>query len=137
MFVPFNIVILLFLHKIGILLPSNSTELYKYFICLTICRHLAKSGHPVPDTVIDLTTLPEPYKKIVKQLAKLSLEALNNNKLVFTLKEIQSACPDMVVTAGGINGFGLLQAVQHFSLTGKATFNFLHLTIQSCSLYHY
>ena len=130
-FVPFNMVVLLFLHKNGFSLPSNSTELYKYFICLTICRHLAKSGHPLPDTITDLTTLPEPYKKIVKQLAKLSLEALNNNKLVFTSEHIRAACPDMVATPGGTNGFGLLQAVQHFSLTGKTTtFNFLHLTIQ-------
>ena len=130
-FVPFNMVVLLFLHKNGFPLPSNSTELYKYFICLTICRHLAKSGHPLPDTITDLTTLPEPYKRIVKQLAKLSLEALNNNKLVFTSEHIRAACPDMVATPGGTNGFGLLQAVQHFSLTGKTTtFNFLHLTIQ-------
>ncbi|XP_065886389.1 protein NLRC5-like [Dysidea avara] len=130
-FVPFNMVVLLFLHKNGFSLPSNSTELYKYFICLTICRHLAKSGHPLPDTITDLTTLPEPYKKIVNQLAKLSLEALNNNKLVFTSEHIRAACPDMVATPGGTNGFGLLQAVQHFSLTGKTTtFNFLHLTIQ-------
>ncbi|XP_065884085.1 NLR family CARD domain-containing protein 3-like [Dysidea avara] len=124
-------VVILFLHKNGFPLPSNSTELYKYFICLTICRHLAKSGHPLPDTITDITTLPEPYDKIVKQLAKLSFEALNNNKLVFTSGQIRAACPDMVATPGGTNGFGLLQAVQHFSLTGKTTtFNFLHLTIQ-------
>ena len=138
-FVPFNMVILLFLHKTGLVpFPKNSTDLYKYFICLTICRHIAKSGHSVPNTMIDLTTLPEPYKKIVIQLSQLSLEGLNSNKLVFTYEDIQGACPDMVATSGGTNGFGLLQAVQHFSLTGKTTtFNFLHLTIQEYLAAHY
>ena len=42
-----------------------------------------------------------------------------------------AACPDVIATPEAINGFGLLQAVQHFGLTGKTmTFNFLHLTIQ-------
>ncbi|XP_065885602.1 protein NLRC3-like isoform X1 [Dysidea avara] len=130
-FAPLNMTILLFLYQLGIPLPKNSTELHHHFIFQTIRRHLVKSGRPLPDTITDLTTLPEPYKKIVNQLAKLSLEALNNNKLVFTSEHIRAACPDMVATPGGTNGFGLLQAVQHFSLTGKTTtFNFLHLTIQ-------
>jgi len=59
------------------------------------------------------------------------LEAFNNNKLVFTLDEIKATCPDIAVIPGAINGFGLLQAIQHFGLTGKTmTFNFLHLSIQ-------
>ena len=131
-FVPFNMVVILFLHKNGLPLPKNSTELCKYFICLTICRHLAKSGHPLKNTITDLTTLPEPYKKIVKQLAKLSLEALNNNKLVFTSEDIEVACPDLIAIPEAINGFGLLQAVQHYGFTGKTmTFNFLHLTMNA------
>ena len=123
--------ILLFLYQLGIPLPNNSTQLHHHFIIQTICRHLANSGRPVPDTITNLSTLPEPYKKIVQQFAKFSLEALNNNKLVFTSEDIQAACPDMVATPGGTNGFGLLQAVKHFSITGQTmTFNFLHLTIQ-------
>ena len=39
--VPFNLVVLLFLYKQGISLPSNSMQLYHHFICLTICQHLA------------------------------------------------------------------------------------------------
>jgi len=137
-FVPFNMVVILFLHKNGLPLPKNSTELCNYFICLTICRHLAKSGHPLKNTITSLTTLPEPYKKIVKQLAKLSLEALNYNKLVFTCEDIEAACPDIITTPEAINGFGLLQAVEHFGLTGKTmTFNFLHLTIQEYLAAHY
>ena len=131
-FIPFNMVILLYLYKLGNPLPSNSTELYHYFICSTITRHLSKSGNPLTSNKItDLTDLPEPCSKIIKQLSKLSLEALNNNKLIFTLDEITAACPDIAATPGAINGFGLLQAVQHFGLYAKTmTLNFLHFTIQ-------
>ena len=36
-FIPFNMAILLYLYKLGISLPKNSTELYHHFICFTIC----------------------------------------------------------------------------------------------------
>jgi len=137
-FVPFNMTVLLFLHKSGYSLPKNSTELCSYFICLTVCRHLAKSGQPLTNTITDLNSLPEPCSTIVKTLAKLSLDALNNDKLVFTWDEIKRTCPDILTTPGAINGFGLMQAVQHFGLTGKTmTFNFLHVTIQEYLAVHY
>ena len=130
--VPFNIVILLFLRKMGIPLPSDTSKLYHHFICLTICRHLAKSGHNLENnTITDLDHLPEPCSKIVKQLSKLALQALNNNQLVFTYDDIKVTCPDVIATSEAINGYGLLHAAQHFGLTGKTmTFNFLHITIQ-------
>ena len=136
-------VVLLFLYKQRTSLPSNSlpnnsTQLYNHFICLTICRHLAKYGHPLDNTITDLTNLPDPCSKIIQQLSKFSLEALNNNKLVFTNDEIKAVCPDIAVIPGAINGFGLLQAVQHFGLTGKTmTFNFLHFTIQEFLAAHH
>ena len=37
-FIPFNMVILIYLYEQGIPLPSNFAQLYNYFICLTICR---------------------------------------------------------------------------------------------------
>ena len=141
--VPFNMVVLLFLYKQRTSLPNNSlpnnsTQLYNHFICLTICRHLAKYGHPLDNTITDLTNLPDPCSKIIQQLSKFSLEALNNNKLVFTFDEIKVACPDIAAIPGAINGFGLLQAVQHFGLTGKTmTFNFLHFSIQEFLAAHH
>ena len=136
--VPFNMVVLLFLYKQGISLPVNSTELYNHFICQTICRHLAKHGDIPNNTITNLTNLPNPYSKIIQQLSKFSLEALNNEKLEFTFDEIKMACPDIVNVPGAINGFGLLQAVQHFGITGNTiTFNFLHFTIQEfLAAYH-
>ena len=130
-FIPFNMVILIYLYKQGIPFPNNSTQLYNYFICLTICRHLAKFGYPLDNTITDLTTLPEPCNTIVQQLSKLSLEGLNNNKLIFSLKEMRAACPDIETVKGALDGFGLLQAVQHLGLSGKImTFNFIHFSIQ-------
>ena len=137
-FIPFNMVILLYLYKLGIPLPKNSTDIYHHFICSTICRHLYKFNNPLTHNVTDLTKLPEPCNKILKQLSKLSLEALNNNKLIFTLNDIMEACPDIVAIPGAINGFGLLQAVQHFGLYAKTvTLNFIHFTIQEFLAAHY
>ena len=130
-FIPFSMVILLYLFKLGIPLPNKSAELYQYFICSTICRHLHRFDSPLTYNITDLTNLPEPYNTIIKQLSKLSLEALNDRKLIFSLDEIIAACPDIATIPGAINGFGLLQAVQHFGLYSKTmTLNFMHFTIQ-------
>ena len=136
--VPFNMAVLLFLYNQGVSFPKNSTELYNHFICLTICRHLAKHGYILDNTITCLTNLPDPCNEMIQYLSKLSLEALNSNKLVFTFDEINAACPGIATIPGAINGFGLLQAVQHFGLTGKTmTFSFLHFTIQEfLAAYH-
>ena len=137
-FSPFNMVILLYLYKLGNPLPDNSTDLYHHFICSTICRHLSKFGKPLTHSITALTDLPDPYNRIIQQLSKLSLEALNSNKLIFTLNDITAACPDIAAIPGAINGFGLLQAVQHFGLYAKTmTLNFIHLTIQEFLAAHY
>ena len=137
-FIPFNMVILLYLYKLGISLPKNSAELYHHFICFTICQNLSKVGNPLAHDITDLTDLPEPYSKIIQQLSRLSLEALNKNKLIFTLHEITTACPNISTIPGAINGFGLLQAVQHFGLYAKTmTLNFIHFTIQEFLAAHY
>ena len=137
-FIPFNMVILLYLYKQGLPLPNNTTELYHHFILSTINRHLSKLGNSLPDSITKLTDLPETYSRIMQQLSKLSLEALHSNKLTFTRDEIMAACPDIAATPGAINGFGLLQVVQHFGLLAKkTTFNFIHFTVQEYLAAHY
>ena len=131
-------VVLVYLYKQGVTLPKNSTELYNYFICLTVCRHLAKHGHCLQSNFIKLTDLPDPYNRIIQQLSKLSLEALNENKLIFTFDEVKAACPDITAIPGAINGLGLLQAVEHVNLTGTTmTMNFLHFSIQEYLAAHH
>ena len=143
-FVPFNIVVLVHLYKQGFPLPQNSAQLYNYFIYLSIRRHLSKYGHHLQDNVAELTelskltNLPEPYNKVIKQLSRLSLEALNVNKLIFTLSEIKAACPDITAIPGAIRGFGLLQAIEHLGLIGTTTtFNFVHFSVQEYLAAHY
>lgn len=137
-FVPFNMVILIFIYKQQGVLPSNSVELYNYFVCLTVCRHLAKLDHSLNNTITDIQNLPEPCNRIVKQLSKLSLETLNDNRLIFTLTDIETTCPDIITYPKAINGFGLLQAVEHLGLTGTTkTFNFVHFSIQEFLAAHY
>ena len=137
-FIPFNMVILLYLFKLGISLPKNSTELYHHFICSTISRHLSKLGNPLTHNITDLAALPEPYNRIIQQLSKLSLEDLNNNKLIFNMDDINAVCPDIATIPEAINGFGLLQAVQHFGLHAKTmTLHFIHFTIQEFLAAHY
>ena len=137
-FVPYNMVVLVYLHNKGIKLPKNFVDLYNYFICLTIRHHLAKNGHPLSNTITDITNLPDPYNKIIKQLSKFSLETLNREKLIFTLNEIKIACPDILEIPGAINGFGLLQAVQSFGLTEETlNFNFVHYSVQEFLAAHY
>ena len=136
-FIPFNMTILLFLYKDKEErpLPTNSTGLYNLFICLTICRHLAKSGITLDEEIKGLNSLPQPYSKIINQLSTFAFKALGNNQLVFTLAEIKEECPDI---NKAINGFGLLQAVEYAGRTSKClSFNFIHLSIQEFLAAHH
>ena len=130
-YLPFNILLLLFLYKQGFPLPDNVTELYNIFICLTIRRNLTKYGNTAKQAITDINSLPEPYGKFIQQLSNLSLQALNKNQLIFTLDEIKQFCPQVESIPGALNAFGLLQAIEHVSIfeTTK-TFNFLHLSLQ-------
>ena len=136
-FSPFNMAVLLYLYKMGIS-PKSSTELYHHFVCSTIIRHFSKSGNPLTHNITDITNLPDPYNRIIKQLSKLSLQSLNEEKLIFTYDEITTACPKIATIPEAINGFGLLQAVQHFGPSGEnMTLHFVHFTIQEFLAAHY
>ena len=136
-FIPFNMTILLFLYKNKeeTLLPTNSTGLYNLFICLTICRHLAKCGIILDKEIKDFNSLPQPYSKIINQLSKFAFKALGNNQLVFTLAEIKEVCLDIDKS---INGFGLLHAVEYAGITSKSvSMNFIHFSIQEFLAVHH
>ena len=129
-YLPFNILLLLFLYKQGFL-PNNVTELYNIFICLTIRRNLSKYGNTAKQAITDINSLPEPYGKFIQQLSNLSLQALHKNQLIFTLDEIKQFCPQVESIPGALNAFGLLQAIEHVSIfQTTTTFNFLHLSLQ-------
>ena len=131
-FVPLHLAILLYLFQQGSL-PETLTEMNESFILHTIYRHLNRDG-VAPSGLLDrLKDVPKPVLDIVYNLAKLAFKGLQENKLVFTFDEIKQTCPNIDETVGAINGFGLLQAVEHYPHkgVGKTTsFNFLHYTMQ-------
>ena len=133
-------VILLYLYKLGVSLPKNFTKLYHHFISvLPFVDIFLNSATPLQMTT-NLSDFPEPYNRIIQGLSNLSLKALNDNKLTFTLDDITAACSDIATIPGAINGFGLLQAVQYFGLHVRTmTLNFVHTLyntrVPCCSLY--
>ena len=119
--------------------PDNLTEMNKLFVLHTIYRHLKRNGL-VPSGIIheyELTgfdSLSKENYTVFLKLAKLAFDGLQQNKLVFTFKDIRTICPG-IVDSQNINGFGLLQTVQHYPTTGTragitVSFNFIHFTIQ-------
>ena len=128
---PLNITILLCLVEYGIdKLPKTQTEMHKRFIEMTILRFFQKID-------ITLTTgiakLPCPHNKVFDELAQLAYKALEIDKIVFTLHEIEETCPNLSMNSSSWNGLGLLKAVKYFDVeTGYdiVTFHFLHFSIQ-------
>ena len=131
-FVPLHLAVLLYLFQQGSL-PETLTEMNESFILHTIYRHLKKHRKAPSGPVNKLENVPKPVLDIVYKLSELAFNGLQENKLVFTLDEIKQTCPYIDETVGAINGFGLLQAVEHYPHKGAGTtksFNFLHYTMQ-------
>ena len=131
-FVPFHLAVLLYLFQQDSL-PETLTEMNECFILHTIYRHLMKHGLTPSGPINELANVPKPVLDIVYKLSELAFKGLQENKLVFTFDEIKQRCSHIDETVGAINGFGLLQAVEHYPHKGVGTtksFNFLHYTMQ-------
>ncbi|XP_065899282.1 NLR family CARD domain-containing protein 3-like isoform X2 [Dysidea avara] len=132
-YIPLNMTILLYLFKEMSQLPYNQTQLYNNFIFLTICHFLRKHNIilTVESDVPDIHDLPSPYKNTILNLARLSLQGLDDNKLIFTFSDIRKCCPEVDTTPELIHGYGLLQAIQHYEISQTAmSFNFVHVSVQ-------
>ena len=131
-FVPLHLAVLLYLFQQGSL-PETLTEMNESFILHTIYRHLKRYGLTPSGPVDKLENVPKPVHDILIKLSELAFKGLQENKLVFTFDEIKQTCPHIDEIVGAINGFGLLQAVEHYPHKGAGTtksFNFLHYTMQ-------
>ena len=131
-FIPLHLAILLFLFHMDSS-PETLTEMNEFFIVHTLYRYLRKTAPFDQRVVTKLSDLPEDIYVFVLKLAKLAYKGLKRNQLVFSYDKIKKMCPEIDDTPGTINGFGLLQAVQHYVQrgAGKTTsFNFLHFTMQ-------
>ena len=135
-YVPLHLAVLLYLFKIQSKLPETLTEMNELFILHTIYRSLAKDELIADNEDIDsIEDLPKSVASIVKGLSKLAFMGLHNDQLVFSLDEIIENCPEIKNNIpGAFNGFGLLQAIQHYPKQGlpgtTVSFNFLHFTMQ-------
>ena len=131
-YIPLHLAILMFLFQQDSL-PETLTEMNESFIINTIYRCLERFKKNPPGTVKKLTDLPKDVIKFINQLSLLAFNGLNTNQLVFTQDEVSKVCPEVESIPGGINGFGLLQAVQHYPKSGPGktiSVNFLHFTMQ-------
>ena len=130
--VPLHLTILSYLFEQGSL-PETLTEMNESFILHTIYRHLKRYSLTPSSPIYKLVNVPKPVLNIVYNLSELAFKGLQENKLVFTFDEIKQICPCIDEIVGAINGFGLLQVVEHYPHKGAGTtksFNFLHYTMQ-------
>ena len=133
-YVPLHLAILIYLFYQNDL-PETLTEMNESFIINTIFRYLERNKNiiPPPDEIKNLTDLPISISNFVKRLSQLAFKGLQNKQLVFTLPEIEEVCGEVESIPGAINGFGLLQAIQHYPMKGPGkttSVNFIHFTMQ-------
>ena len=131
-YIPLHLAILVYLFQQDSL-PETLTEMNESFILNTIYRYLGKSKINRPDVVEKLEDLPKRIVNFIYKLSQLAFKGLQNNQLVFSISKLKSICPEVRTMPGAINGFGLLQAVQHYPKRGAGrttSVNFLHFTMQ-------
>ena len=132
-FIPLHLAILLFLFQMNSL-PNTLTDMNEFFVVHTVYRQLNKITSNTNELVIkELKDLPNHVYQFVQKLSQLAYKGLQKNQLVFSYSELREVCPKINDTPGAINGFGLLQAVQHYAEIGAGrttSFNFLHFTMQ-------
>lgn len=138
-YIPLNMAILV--SQCRKKLPRSQTNMCEIFISVTISRFMRKKAKDAwSASVIGVTEIPEPYKKLFNELTKLAFDALLSDKLVFTLNEIKQVCPSLSTRPIHWNGLGLLQTHAYFDPTSVnecVSFNFLHLSVQEfMAAYH-
>ena len=132
-YIPLHLAVLLYLFQQGGKLPETLTEMNESFIIHTIYRYLKQHKLTSLGVINKLSNLPEPVLNVIHKISQVAFKGLQENQLVFTLDEIREVWLDINNTPGAINGFGLLQTVQHYPQEGAgetASFNFLHYTMQ-------
>ena len=153
-YIPLNMAILLSLAKKD-RLPKTHTEMYKRFIEMTIERFITKVEEENEQTSgkkskakrgleedFTLEKLSNPYKEMFNELTLLAFDALEKDKIVFTLSEIKEHFHYLTDTKSedNWNGLGLLKAVRcNNILTGKedVIYHFAHFSIQEYMAAYY
>ena len=132
-YIPLHLAVLLYLFEQGGSLPETLTEMNESFIIHTVYRHFERYKPSSLEVLNKLSDLPKHILSVIHKISQIAFKGLQENQLVFTVDEIKEVCPDINDNQGAINGFGLLQTVQHYPQVGAgktASFNFLHYTMQ-------
>ena len=132
-YTPLHLAIVVFLLK-HTSLPQTLTRVNELFILHTIWRSLQQQSKRYKKLRFSqLVDLPSEVLGMLLRLSKLAYDGVQESKLVFSLEEIRQVYPESD-TLYSTNGFGLLQAVEHYNpLAGAeitASFNFLHYSMQ-------
>ncbi|XP_065914696.1 protein NLRC5-like isoform X2 [Dysidea avara] len=128
--VPMIMSILVYTFKEVDELPADQTELYEYFIALTIAQYL-ETGNP-DFKILHLQHLPECYQQYILELSKLAF-TWEDNKIVFTTEELKTLCPNLASANNKFQELGLLKSALYFNMKRTEnciSYKFLHVAIQ-------
>ena len=132
-YIPLHLAMVIFLLR-RTSLPDTLTRINELFILHTIYHNLQERSKECKKLSLNkLDDLPPQVYGIVCILSKLAYNGVQESKLVFTSKEIKQLCPGTDESLSTMNGFGLLQAVEHYDTSSAAevtSFNFLHYSMQ-------
>ena len=127
-YIPLNMAIIVFLCLLGSL-PPTTTEMFASFILHTVCRHLKRTKKIADNKQVNkIKDLPQPVQAALQQLEKIAFDALEEDKIIFTVNDLPEMCRDDPTC------YGLLQSVQCYCSddigTTTNSLNFLHLGMQ-------
>ena len=126
MYVPLNAAIIVLIYndcKSDALLPHILTELYTQ-LCLTILNRYLKMNHPSV-RVDKFEDLPADLYQQFLHMSQVAFEGIENEEVIFH------------TVRSRLVHFGFLDAVSALYGGGRASYNFLHLTLQEFfSAYH-
>jgi hypothetical protein len=130
--IPLNCVIVCHLWRWRTLdeaLPTTMTELYTKLILNITLRNIQKMNEfKYVRSMQNIDSLPSDLQESWINLCRFALQALKNDKIFFSSKELMSLFPQGL---DKVLSFGLLQSADHILETGYETFfYFLHLTFQ-------
>ena len=121
-YIPLNLGIILHVYKQENALPHTLTGLYSLFVHTLLAHQLGLSH------LDNITSLPGDIFDVYIALCQLAFEGLQCNSLIFSEKELRSACSTAVSRN---HTLGLLTAFKCHNLSGIYTkYQFTHLTIQ-------
>ena len=133
-YIPLHLAMVIFLLRHANL-PDTLTRINELFILRTIHHNLRERSKEYKKLSLNkLDDLPREVYDIVFSLSKLAYNGVQESKLEFTSEEIKQVCPGTNESLSTMNGFGLLQAVEHYDTSSAAevttSFNFLHYSMQ-------